>query len=59
LKKGGNKDVTVHVLPGLNHLFQTCKTGSVSEYGQIEETFAPVALGEIGDWILSHTKVKN
>jgi len=31
-------------LPMLNHLFQTCQTGAVTEYGQIEETIAPVAL---------------
>jgi len=59
LKNGGNKDVTVHVLPGLNHLFQTCKTGSISEYGQIEETFAPTALENIATWITAHTRTQN
>ena len=39
------------VLPGLNHLFQTANTGSVTEYAQIEETFSPAALTVIGDWI--------
>ena len=33
--------MTVQELPGLNHLFQTCKTGAPSEYAQIEETIAP------------------
>ena len=28
LKGAGNNRVTVKELPGLNHLFQTCKTGS-------------------------------
>ena len=42
LKKGGNTRVTTKELPGLNHLFQTCKTGAVSEYGEIEETIAPL-----------------
>ncbi len=55
LKEGGNKDFTTRELPGLNHLFQTCKTGAVSEYGAIEETFAPAALETIGDWILKRT----
>jgi hypothetical protein len=36
----------------LNHLFQTAKTGSPSEYAQIEETMSPVALDTIGRWIL-------
>jgi pimeloyl-ACP methyl ester carboxylesterase len=55
LKEAGNKDITTRELPGLNHLFQTCKTGAVSEYGAIEETFAPAALEMIGDWILRRT----
>jgi pimeloyl-ACP methyl ester carboxylesterase len=55
LKEGGNKDVTTKELPGLNHLFQTCKTGAISEYGAIEETIAPVVLETIGDWILQRT----
>jgi pimeloyl-ACP methyl ester carboxylesterase len=55
LKAGGNKDHTVKELPGLNHLFQTCKTGAVSEYGKIEETVAPAALQVIGDWIVKRT----
>jgi fermentation-respiration switch protein FrsA (DUF1100 family) len=39
------------VLPGLNHQLQTAATGSPMEYAQIEETIAPAALREIGDWI--------
>ena len=52
----GNKDVTTRELPGLNHLFQTCKTGSPAEYATIEETFAPSALTLLGDWIVAHVK---
>jgi len=52
LKSGSNKDVTVKELPGLNHLFQHSRTGAVSEYGRIEETFAVQALEEISDWVL-------
>lgn len=51
-------DVTVTALPGLNHLFQTAKTGSVSEYAQIEETIAPVALATIVDWTVAHAVKK-
>jgi len=58
-ERAGNKDVTVRVLPGLNHLFQTSQTGSVNEYSQIEETFAPAALTQIGDWIAAHTQKKS
>ncbi len=52
LEKGGNKNFVVKELPGLNHLFQTCKTGALSEYRTIEETFSPVALEQVSSWIL-------
>ena len=44
-------DATIHVFPGLNHLFQHARTGLVAEYATIEETFAPEALNRIGEWI--------
>ncbi|MBY0230488.1 MAG: alpha/beta fold hydrolase [Gemmataceae bacterium] len=53
-----NKDATVKELPKLNHLFQACKTGLPSEYGRIEETFAPTALELIGEWVAARTKAK-
>jgi fermentation-respiration switch protein FrsA (DUF1100 family) len=53
LAAAGNADVAIVALPGLNHLLQTADTGLVSEYGQIEETIAPVALETIGDWIVA------
>lgn len=56
LEKGGNKQVTVRVLPGLNHLFQECETGSPNEYAIIEQTFSPVALEIVGDWIWEQVK---
>lgn len=56
LQKGGNKKGTVKMLPGLNHLFQECKTGSPAEYATIEQTFSPVALDEITKWILLQVK---
>lgn len=46
-------DATVEELPGLNHLFQTSATGSPTDYGKIEETFAPSALKVISDWIVA------
>jgi uncharacterized protein len=55
LKKGGNKNYTVTLLPGLNHLFQTSKTGLPTEYGEIEETISPTALQMMSDWILKQT----
>ena len=52
LEAAGNKHFEVEELPGLNHLFQTAKTGAPSEYGQIEETMSPVALERIARWVL-------
>jgi hypothetical protein len=45
--KNKNGKLTEIKLPGLNHLFQTAKTGSPSEYARIEETFSEAALKEI------------
>ena len=56
LEKGGNENVTTKELSNLNHLFQECKTGSPSEYATIEQTFSPIALEEISNWILKQTK---
>ena len=52
LGKAGNKKVTAKILPNLNHLFQECKTGSPDEYEKIEQTFSPIALEEISNWVL-------
>ena len=51
LKSANNNDVTIEELPDLNHLFQTSETGSFSEYASNEETFSPIALEVISDWI--------
>ncbi|HEY3742227.1 MAG TPA: alpha/beta hydrolase [Bryobacteraceae bacterium] len=52
LTAGGNQHFEVEELPGLNHLFQTAKTGSPSEYADIDETISPAALKLISSWIL-------
>ncbi len=41
----------VKAFDGLNHLFQHCQTGSVAEYQQIEETFAPEVLDALVGWL--------
>lgn len=55
LQKGGNKDVKLVTIDGLNHLFQKCETGSMNEYISIQETWNPEALQHIGDWIEKHS----
>lgn len=56
LKKGGNKKGTFQELPGLNHLFQECTTGSPEEYASIEQTMSPAALTQILAWVNVQTK---
>ena len=51
LEAGGNKNFMVEELPGLNHLFQTAKTGSPAEYAEIEETMSPALLEKVSSWI--------
>ena len=51
LNSANNNDVTIDELAYLNHLFQTSETGSFSEYASNEETFSPIALQIISDWI--------
>lgn len=52
LQKGGNTEVLVETLAGLNHLFQPSKTGAVSEYAEIDITFDKDAMQKISTWIL-------
>jgi hypothetical protein len=48
--------VETRELPGLNHLFQSCRKCTVGEYAELEESFSPVALKILGDWIADHMK---
>jgi pimeloyl-ACP methyl ester carboxylesterase len=52
LEAAGNPDVTTMEVPGLNHVFQTASTGSMLEYATLAESFSPMALDLITDWIL-------
>lgn len=57
-EESGNTHVTILPLEKLNHLFQESETGSPDEYAKIEQTFAPLALEKMKDWILLQTTVK-
>ncbi|WP_439505085.1 alpha/beta hydrolase family protein [Sediminibacterium sp.] len=50
LKKAKNKKFEVKIFPSLNHLFQTC-TSPEQPYETIEESFSPLALQAISNWI--------
>ncbi len=56
LTKGANKHITIQEIPNLNHLFQECKSCSTAEYSSLEQTFSPIALTIVLDWIKLQTK---
>ncbi|MCS7209924.1 MAG: hypothetical protein NZ874_10180, partial [Fimbriimonadales bacterium] len=58
LREGGNKRVTIRRMAGLNHLFQKARTGLITEYAEIEETFNPEALEAIRKWLDEMVKMK-
>lgn len=41
----------IETIDGVNHLFQHCETGQVTEYRTIEETIAPEVLEIISNWM--------
>lgn len=51
LSAAQNKHATLNVIPGVNHLFQSCTTGSLDEYALIDETISPTVLKMLEDWI--------
>lgn len=51
LDSAGNPDFTIRSFPGLNHMFQHATTGSVEEYGQIQETISREVLDVLTQWI--------
>lgn len=52
IEKGlANCKHSIEKIDGVNHLFQHCNTGIVTEYQQIEETIAPEVLQEVAKWI--------
>lgn len=46
------EQATIKILPNLNHLFQQCTVCSLKEYGDLEETMAPVIFEEIISFII-------
>lgn len=51
-RESGNKDVTVHVFPKLNHLFLPATTGSFSEYSRLTSTTVGTdVLDTLGVWL--------
>lgn len=51
LKAGGNKKFKIYKAPELNHLLQTCTSGSPLEYDQIPEIISPALLDYMLVWL--------
>jgi alpha-beta hydrolase superfamily lysophospholipase len=52
IRAGGNRDVTVRVFPGLNHLFIADPEGNPAKYEQLTANKVDAAvLGAIADWL--------
>ncbi|MBV8661063.1 MAG: hypothetical protein JO129_02880, partial [Candidatus Dependentiae bacterium] len=50
--------VTIIKIPKINHFFETCKNGSMNEYGKTEEVISPIFLQAAGDQITHMLKNK-
>lgn len=51
LEKAGNRNFSLEILPGLNHLFQQCAECTLGEYAEIEETVNEEALKTVASWV--------
>ena len=51
VQSGGNTQVTIHLLEGLNHGLMPAKQGTLPEMWSLETTFSPDALRVISEWI--------
>ncbi len=51
-RAGGNRNITVHRLPGTNHLFQRDTSGVPAGYGTLpDRRVTAEALGYLADWL--------
>jgi hypothetical protein len=51
LKKGNSKSYEIKEFTGLNHLFQECKTCTIAEYSELDQTISPALLEYISSWL--------
>jgi uncharacterized protein len=48
----GNRDVTLRILPGINHLMVDDPDGAFANYGKLQNlSVSSIVLDEIGDWL--------
>jgi len=56
LRRGGNRDVTVRVIPRANHLFQEADSGSPMLYATLKKEFVPGLLDTLSTWLAVRTR---
>jgi dipeptidyl aminopeptidase/acylaminoacyl peptidase len=53
MKEGGNRDVTLRMLPSVNHLFLDDADGDFINYDKLKSNVAaPATLGPLADWLV-------
>ncbi|HEX3557671.1 MAG TPA: alpha/beta fold hydrolase [Pyrinomonadaceae bacterium] len=58
-RSAGNRDVTVRIFPGLNHLFLPAQTGAVSEYASLQTTSVPDdVLRVLTEWLRERLRAR-
>ena len=56
-RSGGNRDVTVRILPEINHLMVHDPNGAFADYGKLESlSVSSTVLDAIGDWLQTHMR---
>jgi dienelactone hydrolase len=56
-RESGNRDVTEHVFPSLNHLFLPAKTGAATEYSSLSTNAIPDdVMKQLTDWLVLKLK---
>lgn len=58
LEKSKSRTYQTRIFPDLNHLFQHCVKCTVPEYAEVEETFSPEVLQEMGKWLDQNVKTR-
>ncbi|NMM50670.1 alpha/beta hydrolase family protein [Marinigracilibium pacificum] len=56
LEQGENTSFAIREISGLNHMFQESESGLVDEFSIIEQTFSPIALDVVTNWIKDNSK---
>jgi alpha-beta hydrolase superfamily lysophospholipase len=59
IRAGGNRDVTVRIIPATNHLFLGDSSGDFRNYDRLPTNrVAPAVLGPLADWLANRLEVK-